>query len=284
MVVMPTETVYGLAADAFQAQAVGQIFQAKGRPANHPLIVHIGSLGQLESVAIAIPSRALDLAQVFWPGPLTLVLPKHPSVPAEVTGGLDSVAVRMPNHQQALKLLTFAGTPVCAPSANRFTGLSPTRAHDVDPSLGAFAILDGGECQVGIESTVLDLTGDCPIVLRPGDIGAESLSAILGTEVSVSGEASPKSPGQHPRHYAPITPVFLVETLLPEQAGLTLGDPSNPDQIKMNGDPRQYARALYAALSALDRKSLSGIYIERPPQSGEWAAVWDRLQRATSRE
>ena len=280
LVVMPTETVYGLAADALNRDAVLDVFAAKGRPSDNPLIVHLAETTWLSKVARDIPEVAYKLANRFWPGPLTLVLLKLPIVPMEVSAGLDTVAVRVPAHSVARRLILEAGTPVAAPSANLFTRLSPTRAEHVDPSIGDSAelVLDGGSSEVGLESTVLDLT-DGPRILRPGGVSQAELEAFLGMPIPL-GTGVRKSPGQYPRHYSPRTPVEIVPQLQPDQAGLVLSALTNPAQVLLPHDPVAYAALLYETLFDLDQIGLDRIYVEAPPQTRDWDAVWDRLKKA----
>lgn len=282
---MPTETVYGLACLATDPEAVEKVFAAKGRPPESPLIVHVSGIEQARQVA-ELDERAVSLILEFWPGPLTLVLPKTPGIPSRVTAGLPTVAVRMPSHPVAQELISRAG-PLAAPSANRFSRLSPTRAEDVDPDLGDFLVLDGGPCDIGLESTVLDLTG-APRVLRPGQVSAADLEAVLEQPVSVRAMAvdpgeSHSSPGLHLRHYSPRTPVRLVPKLGTTDAGLTFAPAQNDSQVQMPRNPSLYAAQLYAVLADLDRRDLTQILIEEPPRDPEWAAIWDRLQRAAHR-
>jgi L-threonylcarbamoyladenylate synthase len=280
---MPTETVYGLAADATSEAAVAKVFVAKGRPAENPLIVHIADQDTLKKVAASLPEYAAKLVARFWPGPLTLVLPKTGLVPALVTGGLDTVAVRMPDHPVALALIRLTGLPLAAPSANRFMQLSPTRAENVDEGLAEF-VLDGGACRVGVESTVVDCTGDRPRILRPGGVSRAEIEATLKMSLHgpTSGETEPgrRSPGQYRRHYSPNTPLALVEELRESDAGLTLSKPLNPNQILMPKDARAYGAQLYAALHTLDGRRLERILVQTPPAEPEWEAVLDRLRRA----
>ncbi len=282
LVVVPTETVYGLAADATNPDAIARVFALKGRPSDNPLIVHVDTTPMLESVARDIPDAAWTLVNRFWPGPLTLVLPRADAVPDAVSAGLPSVAVRMPNHPVALALVAESGRPLAAPSANRFQALSPTRAEDVSREIraGAFAVLDGGPSAVGLESTVLSLTGP-PTILRPGAVTKAQIEAALETEVAEragSQDDGPReAPGAYRRHYAPKTPVRLAERLAPDDAGLTLDPPANPRQIAMPDDPAAYAAALYAALAALDREGVREIVVGSPP--APWTAVHDRLRR-----
>lgn len=286
LVVMPTETVYGLACDATNPEAVARVFEAKRRPADNPLIVHIADVAQLADVSSDVPTQAEALAERFWPGPLTLVVPRGDRIPRLVTAGLDTVAVRMPAHPVALGLIEASSVPVAAPSANLYGRLSPTLPGHLDPDLSAFVeiVLDGGRCEVGIESTVLDLTIDPPTILRPGVVSSSDLRECLGTEVVLSsGHASRKSPGTHHRHYAPRTPLRLVDRLGPDDAGLTFSTPSSPRQIRMPMDPALYAARLYSALHELDRMGEASIAAETPPEDEVWRPVLDRLARASHR-
>jgi L-threonylcarbamoyladenylate synthase len=297
LVAFPTETVYGLGANALDSKAVARIFEAKGRPQTSPLIVHVSSVEMARTVAREWPASAEALAAAFWPGPLTLVLPKQAQIPENVTAGLDTVGVRMPKHPVALDLIREAGTPVAAPSANRFTELSPTTAEHVLKALGdrVDLILDGGPCQVGIESTVLSLAGGRPALLRPGMISRDQIEEVIGGEIEegaarVSG-AHP-SPGMHARHYSPSTPLLLI----PEGDALTAGgrgailwlthEPPVSRMIhaeQMPADPESYAAILYDTLHRLDERGFDWIAVERPPSWPEWAAVIDRLTRSSAR-
>lgn len=287
VVVMPTETVYGLACSALNPEAVRRVYEIKGRPSANPLIVHISEFAQLKLVADSWPKEAETLAKRFWPGPLTLVLPKKERVPAETTGGLDTVAVRVPDHPIALELIRRTGLPLAAPSANLFMGLSPTRAKDIDEAIlvDVEMVLDGGPCQVGVESTVLDLSEEHPRILRPGGVSRADIQAALGRQL---GELPPphlrKSPGMHPRHYAPRAKVMLVKKVDEEAAGLTLISPVNELQIQMPLDARAYAALLYSGLRRLDVLGADVIQVQVPPSSPEWEAVLDRLQKASHPE
>ena len=287
LVVMPTETVYGLAADATNEEAIRRIFALKGRPSDNPLIVHVGTTVTLTEVAREVPDAAWTLVNRFWPGPLTLVLPRAEIVPHAVSAGLDTVAVRMPNHPVALALLAESERPLATPSANRFMALSPTRAEDVSAEIraGAAAVLNGGPCAVGLESTVLSLVGP-PTVLRPGAVTRAQLAAVLGTlgidvlERPTVQDTGPRAaPGGYVRHYSPKTPVTLAERLGANDVGLALSPTENDRQIAMPSDPAGYAARLYAALAELDRRSPERIVIETPPVTAAWAAVRDRLAR-----
>ena len=284
LVVMPTETVYGVAADAWNERAVRRIFEVKQRPKENPIIVHIATVDEMRKVAVDVPDRAFILANRFWPGPLTLVLKKNPKLPEAVTAGADTVAIRMPNHPVALALIVAAGTPLAAPSANRFMQLSPTRAEAVDPSLAdqVDMILDGGPCVVGLESTVVDLTVDPPRILRPGGISRSDIENALGVPLGqLAPESIRRSPGLYRRHYAPKAHVVIVDILDPTETGLVFDEPENGRQIKMPLDASAYGAALYDALHHLDDGKSDEILIEAPPEEPEWEAVWDRLLKAS---
>ncbi len=291
LVAFPTETVYGLGANALNAEAVARIYQVKGRPASSPLIVHIGSLDQARDLALEWPHTAQKLAERFWPGPLTLVLAKKAVIPDAVTAGLPTVGLRMPNHDIALALIHAAEVPIAAPSANRFTELSPTRADHVRHSLGSQVefILDDGPTPVGIESTVIALTEHSAELLRPGTITREQIEAIIGPVSTLVGEASDRhrSPGQHARHYQPNTRLVLANAAaLPNWGrGVFVGRTQLSDSIptvKMPLDPLPYATRLYDVLHDLDRQGLDWIAIEPPPANSVWDGVRDRLTRAAS--
>lgn len=293
IVAFPTETVYGLGANALDERAVAKIFLAKGRPSHNPLIVHVADAAAARKLALDWPIAAEDLAARFWPGPLTLVLPKQPNVPDLVTAGLATVAVRVPRHPVAQALLAAAALPIAAPSANRSEGVSPTTAEHVRASLGdrVSLILDGGATDVGIESTVVDLAGPAPRVLRPGMITVAELEAVLGqpllTDAERSGDHARSSPGQLERHYAPRAPVTLFEgTIHNSQADagaivLTPGAAGKAHEIQLPADPAGYARGLYAALHTLDAAGVSQILIEAPPAGAAWDAIRDRVRRAS---
>jgi L-threonylcarbamoyladenylate synthase len=277
LVAFPTETVYGLGANALDADAVERIFIAKKRPRGSPLIVHVDSIGMARSLAADWPRAAELLAQRYWPGPLTLVVAKKVDVPDIVTAGLPTVGLRMPAHPLALALIHAAGVPIAAPSANRFTELSPTSAAHVDAALADF-VLEGGPSEVGIESTVISLVGE-PLLLRPGVIPLPEIEAVIGpvrVATTPAGDSHP-APGMHARHYRPRTPLYLLGRADPTPAGngawLRIGQ-------EMPADPRAYAAALYENLHRLDAQGLDWIAVERPPETPEWAGVLDRLQRA----
>ncbi|MGD9871416.1 MAG: L-threonylcarbamoyladenylate synthase [Thauera sp.] len=311
LVGMPTETVYGLAADALNPGAVNKIFAAKGRPADHPLIVHLPSAEHLPQWAAAIPKDALALARAFWPGPLTLILKRTPEVPDEVTGGQGTVGVRVPSHPVALALLRAFDGGLAAPSANRFGRISPTTAAHVHEELGerVALILDGGACEVGIESTILDFSRDVPEILRPGAIGPEDIARVIGRRPRVRGEIeqppadeagsaspAPRVSGALAAHYAPRTPLRLVEpALLADEAAALAGEgsrvavlahsTSDPADARLSwrslpAEPAAYAQGLYASLRALDAVGADFILIEALPGGPGWRAVADRLGRA----
>jgi L-threonylcarbamoyladenylate synthase len=280
LVAFPTETVYGLGANALDAAAVERIFAIKGRPRTSPLIVHAESLEMARGLAREWPEAAERLGRRYWPGPLTLVLRKQPSIPDIVTAGLPTVGLRVPAHPLALELIRAAGVPIAAPSANLFSQLSPTTAQHVRQALGdAVLVLDGGPTSVGIESTVLSLAGPQPELLRPGMISAPELEALIGPlRVSAAAVTGPHaSPGMHPRHYRPRTPLYLANPGDPGRAGrgawLRLGH-------EMPADPHAYAALLYDTLHRLDRQGFDWIAVEPPPDTPEWAGVRDRLARA----
>lgn len=299
LVAMPTETVYGLGADASNPDAVVKIFQAKGRPADHPLIVHVAYAIQIKDWAAEVPDAALKLAGEFWPGPLTLILPKKPSVPLVVTGGQDTIALRVPGHPVASWLLRVFGGGIAAPSANRFGRISPTLASHVADELGdsVDCILDGGPCLVGVESTIIDLTGSQPAILRPGRISRAQLEAVLQTEVAVKSQHKIRAPGMLAAHYAPVTPAWLCPRQViaaeferrcgqGQKVGLLtyssdVADfPCTPHQ-HLSATPEAYEAALYRALRELDGQPLDCILVEAPPSDEAWAAVNDRLGKAT---
>ena len=295
LVAFPTETVYGLGANALDAAAVRGIFAAKGRPATNPVIVHVADEAMVRLVAADWPPVAAALARAFWPGPLTLVVPRAADVPDVVTGGGPTVAVRWPTHPVAQALIRAAAVPVAAPSANRSTELSPTQAEHVLASLNGRidVILDGGPTANGIESTVVDVTTSPPTVLRPGPISVEQLEAVVGpvarrTSLAESGPLP--SPGMLARHYAPRTPVELVAgrgqlIALASRSrvgvvALGSGDGVSGEVIALPAEPAGYAARLYAVLHELDALHLDRVLIEEPPATPEWLAVRDRLMRA----
>ena len=285
LVAFPTETVYGLGANALDAGAVRKIFEVKGRPSTSPLIVHVESREAAPRLVSEWPPAAETLAREFWPGPLTLVLPKHACIPDIVTAGLPTVGLRVPANAYALALLVHADVPIAAPSANRFTQLSPTTAEHVRKSLGDRVdfVLDGGPTQVGIESTVLSLAGATPLLLRPGMISLAQIEAVIG-EVEIASappEGSHPAPGMHARHYSPHTPLVLVLPSVGRGAYLWLTRPaSSTRSIQMPTDPARYAAVLYETLHRLDGEGFDWIAVEPPPDEPAWAGSRDRLKRA----
>ncbi|HEX5226632.1 MAG TPA: L-threonylcarbamoyladenylate synthase [Bryobacteraceae bacterium] len=280
LVAFPTETVYGLGANALDPQAIEKIYAAKGRPASSPLIVHVASIEMARSLVREWLERAEKLAAKFWPGPLTLVLPKLPHVPDRLTAGLPTVGIRMPAHPVAQALIREAGVPIAAPSANPFTALSPTTAQHVRDSLGdrVALVLDGGPSQVGIESTVLSLAGSDAVLLRPGMVTRREIEDVIGPIqlLDHAPTGSHASPGLHARHYSPRTPLILLEPGEAPPSGRGI-------RLKMPSDPREYAAALYDRLHQADSESWDWIAVEQPPPGEEWTAIRDRLERASTR-
>jgi len=306
LVAFPTETVYGLGADASNPEAVAKIFAAKGRPQNHPLIVHLAGAELLPQWAREIPEDAHKLAAAFWPGPLTLILKRANGVPDCVTGGQDTVGLRVPGHPVALELLrAFAGeeggrtfSGLAAPSANKFGRISPTSAEHARAELGDAldAVLDGGACEVGIESTIIDLSRARAVLLRPGQITPAQVAAVLGADVEEPDTDAPRAPGTLESHYAPRTPLQLVPAAeLPARMAELRGQkiavlaraeaPSGLKEIYWQEAPRSvegYARELYASLRRLDDLECAVILVEAPPPVPGWQGVSDRLKRASS--
>lgn len=312
LVAFPTETVYGLGADAANEAAVRKIFHAKERPYDHPLIVHVAALDQLKDWARDISPAALKLARAFWPGSLTLVLKKQSHVLNIITGGQDTIGLRVPRHPMAQTLLQAFRGGIAAPSANKFTHISPTHAAAVREELGSSVdfILDGGACEVGLESTIIDMSGHQPVILRPGMITAQAIASVLGSPVSSSRQdtphdsPSPRTPGMHHLHYAPTTKTILIEaakipgflqTLKPSalpiafvirtEISLPRIDKLHWDKIHcvlMPRDAASYAHDLYHMLRLLDHQHFKGIVIETPPEGADWEAIRDRLFKASS--
>ena len=304
VVAFPTETVYGLGADASNPDAVAKIYALKGRPSAHPVIVHLANGDRLDEWASDVPEGARRLAHAFWPGPLTLVLKRAPHVPDAVTGGQETVGLRVPSHPVAQALLAgFGGEDggrrfggVAAPSANKFGRVSPTLAEHVfaDFQLAVPLILDGGATAVGIESTIVDLSGERPRLLRPGGVAAAAIEEVLGAPLAAADESAPRAPGTLPAHYAPKAHVRLVKRVemleaIASHKGRRLGVLAlevrvprlNPAlQRVVPAIAAQYAHELYAAMRALDAQNVDLILVETPPGSPAWAAVHDRLGRA----
>jgi L-threonylcarbamoyladenylate synthase len=300
VVAFPTETVYGLGADAANPAAIAKIYALKGRPSTHPVIVHLASVEGLQAWVLDMPPSASRLAACFWPGPLTLIMRRASHVLDAVTGGQDTVAIRVPAHPVAQALLQAFGGGVAAPSANRFGRVSATTAAHVRAEFGAAldCLLDGGECAVGIESTIVDLSGAQPRLLRPGAVSLAALEEALGTEVAMPGDGAPRAPGMLKAHYAPGTPLMLVESdlmpalvrnLVRQEKNLAvlsfsaLGPPlPGLTWLAAAAEPAGYAHALYANLRELDASGAQIIIVERPPGEAQWMAVLDRLTRAAA--
>ena len=296
LVAFPTETVYGLGADACNPDAIARIYSVKGRPTNHPLIVHLASMDTVEDWAKDVPAYAISLARSFWPGPMTLIFNRSDLAGDFLTGGQDSVGVRVPNHPIALGLLeAFAkvgGKGIAAPSANRFGNVSPTTTHAVDDELGKYLaagdqILDGGKCDVGIESTIIDCSGDLPKILRPGAISAQMIqentklivaSALESTAIRVSGSLE--------SHYAPEATVLLDQPPLIGQGFIAMADIVSGEGVVRLASPKsheEFARILYSALRAADEQGLKQVIVAQPIGDGLAVAIRDRLKRASSR-
>lgn len=299
LVAFPTETVYGLGADATNARAVARVYAAKGRPAGHPLIVHIASQDEVPVWAREFPEPARGLARTFWPGPLTLVLPRAAGVLDAVTGGQDTVALRVPSHPVARRLLSAFGGGIAAPSANRYGRVSPTRAEHVRAELGdaVDCVLEGGDCEVGLESTIVSFCDAVPRLLRPGGIPRPRIEALVGP-LAGAGADSPRVPGSVKSHYAPAAP---VEDLSCEELWSRAQRARAADRLavlarseppagfegrwrRMPADAAAYAHDLYAALRDLDSAGAARILVERVPDAPEWEAVRDRIARAAARE
>lgn len=297
VVAFPTETVYGLGADARNPDALRKIFAAKQRPIDHPLIVHLANVDQLSDWAREIPPVAFALAEAFWPGPLTLILKKAPGVSDLVTGHQDTVGLRIPRHPVAQALLRAMGGGIAAPSANRFGRISPTTAQAVREELGDAVdwVLEGGECEVGLESTILDLSGEAPVILRPGMLDVKQIEAVLGQALRQASQDSPRVSGSLESHYAPQTKLTLVNSddlvsyvkSIMDKPIAVLTRSSFPIQhpnvyiVSMPVDATHYAHDLYRVLRDLDKKNLQQILVEEVPNNSEWAAIQDRLKRAS---
>ena len=304
LVAFPTETVYGLGADACNADAVERIYSVKGRPADHPLIVHVASIDALGDWAADVPGFAISLARDFWPGPMTLIMKRSGLAGDFVTGGQVTVGVRVPDHPVALGLLeVFAkagGKGVAAPSANRFGNVSPTTAQAVADELNEYLaaadqILDGGPCEVGVESTIIDCTGDAPRILRPGAVTAEMIEESTGLRVGISASVNGGSvdaqvirvSGSLDSHYAPVATVVLDQSPAAGQGFIAMADVATPDGVVRLAAPKshdEFARVLYAALRAADEQGLSTVVVVQPQGAGIAIAIRDRLKRAAHSE
>jgi len=294
---LPTETVYGLAADAHDPEAVKRIYALKGRPSEHPLIVHVADAVTASRWAGAWPKAAEALAEAFWPGPLTLILPRAANVPDEVTGGQDTVGLRVPAHPLALALLRAFEGGLAAPSANRFGHLSPTTAQHVRDEFGSAVplVLDGGACEVGLESTIVDLSGESPRILRPGKISRPEIEAVIGPVAEGSDGDSPRASGTLASHYAPkagvevlaraplVARYYELAKRGRQVAALLRGQPFKDLKSEvLPSDLAGYSQQLYAALRRLDAKGYDVLLAELPPHTAAWAAVNDRLRRAAA--
>jgi len=295
LVAFPTETVYGLGADASSEAALKKLYAVKGRPAGHPVIVHFASADEAFAWAREVPEAARRLAARFWPGPLTLILKRSARAGDFVTGGQDTVGLRVPSHPVAQALLSEFGSGVAAPSANRFGRVSPTRAAHVREDLGEDVdlVLEGGDSEVGIESTIVDLSRGRAVLLRHGAITPAMLEQALGAAVAAADAGAPRAAGTLERHYAPRTALRLVASHALDQeisragGGTAVLAFSRPDEraarwLRMPRDPQGYAHRLYAALRELDAAGCALILVEEPPQDAAWAAVRDRLKRAAA--
>jgi L-threonylcarbamoyladenylate synthase len=295
VVAFPTETVYGLGANALNAEAVAKIFEIKQRPFFDPLIVHVDSRDMVQQVVATLPDIAILCMDAFWPGPLTLVLPKSNNIPEIVTAGLDTVAVRMPQHDVAQKLIHASGVPIAAPSANPFGYLSPTTAEHVAKQLGdkVEIILDGGQCPVGVESTIIKIERDNITLLRHGGIPVEDIESVAG-KVNIIQHTQVEAPGQLPYHYAPKTKIVLIKdiTNIPDDSSCAIILYKKRDlpfknihtmYLSDNGDMRQVAANLFTCLHALDAMKLAVIYAEEVPEVGLGQAIMDRLKKAQAR-
>jgi L-threonylcarbamoyladenylate synthase len=277
VVAIPTETVYGLAADARSDVAVAKVFALKGRPSTNPLIVHVSSVEVAERYAV-LDDRSRRLFAAFSPGPLTIVLPSRGVISKLVTAGLDTVGLRIPDHPLALELLRTFDGPLAAPSANKSNHVSPTTAEHVRSAFGeAVSVLDGGPCRVGIESTVLSLAAAAPMILRPGAISRNAIESVIGPVDVFAGSIAPitaaASPGQQERHYAPVTPAFRIERATTDRIDFPV--------LELPADPDEAARVFYARLRELDATRPAAILIEMPPDEPRWTALRDRIERAT---
>ncbi len=305
LVAFPTETVYGLGCDAANPDALARLYRVKGRPGDHPVIVHLASIDQLEDWALTVPDQALALAQKFWPGPMTLILKKSDKVLPAVSGGQDTVGLRIPSHPVALSLLKEFNSGVAAPSANRHGKISPTTAEHVKSELGDLVakVLDGGQCSVGIESTIVDLSGEMPRILRPGMITLDEIESVLkkakkSKKKDAGNSVAPRAPGSLSSHYAPQTGLKLfshqnlpraiatAENLMMRVSVMAFSDPINCSAViswkQLSENPAECARQLYATMRELDLSGADYIIVEEPPELAEWMGILDRLRRAAN--
>lgn len=299
LVAFPTETVYGLGGDARNEAVIRQIFAAKKRPFNHPFIVHLGTEAEISQWARTISPAAMKLAKAFWPGPLTLILAKQPQVSSLMTAGKDTVGLRIPHHPIAQALLKEFGRGIAAPSANQFTHISPTTAEAVREELGERVdlVLDGGQCAIGLESTVVDMSGDQPRVLRPGMISTQEIAKALGlARIDCYQGSEILSPGMHHLHYAPQTKTILKKTKELQEflhhnknktiavlvrTAINYSIHSTTEVVMMAQDPKQYAHDLYQTLRRLDQQHYQLLVVEMVPETEEWQAISDRLKKAS---
>ncbi len=305
LVGFPTETVYGLGCDAGNADALARLYRVKGRPGDHPVIVHLASVDQLADWASTVPDEALALAEKFWPGPMTLILRKSDKVLPAVSGGQDTVGLRIPSHPIALALLKEFNSGIAAPSANKHGKISPTTAEHVKTELGDLVakVLDGGQCSVGIESTIIDLSSQTPRILRPGMITMEEIESVLKTASksktdSEDNSVAPRAPGTLSSHYAPTTGMKLfahnnlpraiatAENLMMHVSVMAFSDPIECGAVivwkQLSEDPAECARQLYATMRELDSSGADYIVVEEPPELPEWMGILDRLRRAAN--
>jgi len=300
LVGFPTETVYGLGADASNDEAVKKIYAAKGRPRNHPVIVHVSAFGDVATWACDVPAAARRLAARYWPGPLTLILERRAGVSDALTGGQDTIALRSPSHPLARALLTAFGGGIAAPSANRYGRVSATTAEHVRTEFGEAVdfVLDGGACDFGIESTIVDLSGGRAALLRPGSITMQAVEEALGAPLGAADADSPRAPGTLTKHYAPQTPLMLMEGDLIVELAASMARQGRKVAVLARStlrplidgvtwiaaaeDPAAYAHDLYANLRALDAAGCDAILVEQPPLAPAWSAVQDRLTRAAA--
>lgn len=305
LVAFPTETVYGLGCDAGNSDALARLYRVKGRPGDHPVIVHLASIDQLEDWALTVPDQALALARTFWPGPMTLILKKSDKVLPAVSGGQDTVGLRIPSHPVALSLLKEFNSGVAAPSANRHGKISPTTAEHVKSELGDLVakVLDGGQCSVGIESTIVDLSGEMPRILRPGMITLDEIESVLkkakkSRKKDTGNSVAPRAPGTLSSHYAPQTGLKLfahqnlpraiatAESLMMRVSVMAFSDPISCSSViswkQLSENPAECARQLYATMRELDSSGADYIIVEEPPELAEWMGILDRLRRAAN--
>jgi len=295
LVAFPTETVYGLGADACNKEAVAKIYAAKGRPADHPLIVHVASMDALGDWADEVPEYAISLARDFWPGPMTLVVGRAAIAADFITGGQETVGIRVPNHPVALALLEaftqIGGKGIAAPSANRFGNVSPTTAQAVEDELSEYLaeadlILDGGSCYVGVESTIIDCTGDFPRILRPGGVTAEMIEQSTALEVSRSAGSQIRVSGSLESHYSPRAMVILDQIPIAGQGFIAMADVASGEGVIRLAEPtthEEFAQVLYAALRAADEKGLATVVVHQPLGTGLAIAIRDRLMKAAKK-